>query len=200
MITNTVIDATVHKPQSLSKHTWKTIPWKVVTESVRRLQIRIAKAWSEGQYKKVKNLQRLLLKSYYARMLAVKRVTDNKGSKTPGVDNILWKTPQAKMKAVNKLGKGSYTPLPLKRIYILKKNGKKRPLGIPTLHCRSQQALHLATLEPIAETTGDKNSYGFRPNRGTADAIAQCFNVLARKSAPRYILEGDIRACFDHTS
>jgi RNA-directed DNA polymerase len=200
MITNTVIDATVHKPQSLSKYTWKTIPWKIVNECVRRLQIRIAKAWSEGRYKKVKDLQRLLLKSYYARMLATKRVTDNKGSKTPGVDNILWKSPQSKMEAVNQLGKGTYTPLPLKRIYILKKNGKKRPLGIPTLSCRSHQALHLATLEPIAETTGDKNSYGFRPNRGTADAIAQCFIVLARKSAPQYILEGDIKACFDEIS
>lgn len=88
MITNTVIDATVHKPPLLSKYTWKTIPWKIALECVRRLQIRIAKAWSEGLYKKVKNLQRLLLKSYYARRLAVKRVTENKGSKTPGIDNI----------------------------------------------------------------------------------------------------------------
>jgi RNA-directed DNA polymerase len=199
MITKQVIDATVHKPP-LHKHTWKTIPWKMVIESVRRLQIRIAKAWSQGLYKKAKNLQRLLVKSYFARMLAIKRVTDNKGSKTPGIDNVLWKSPQSKMMAVHQLGRGTYTPIPLKRIYISKKNGKKRPLGIPSMSCRGHQALHLTALEPIAETTGDKNSYGFRPNRGTADAIAQCFIVLARKSSPQYILEGDIKACFDEIS
>ncbi len=198
MIT-TVINATVHKTR-LQNYSWKTIPWRKVIECVRRLQIRIAKAWSKGFYGKVKDLQRLLSKSFYARILAIKRVTSNKGSKTPGIDKILWRTPQTKMKAANQLGKGSYTPLPLRRIYIPKKNGKKRPLGIPTMTDRAYQALHLMTLEPIAETTGDKNSYGFRPCRGTADAIAQCFIVLARKTAPQYILEGDIKACFDEIS
>jgi len=105
MITSPVIDATVHKPQ-LRDRSWKTIPWRKVIERVRRLQIRIAKAWSEGLYGKVKDLQRLLSKSFYARVLAVKRVTSNKGSKTPGVDKILWRTPQTKMKASNQLGKG----------------------------------------------------------------------------------------------
>ena len=199
MITLPVIDATVHKPQ-VRNRSWKAIPWRKVTECVRRLQIRIAKAWSKGLYGKVKNLQRLLLKSFYARLMAVKRVTSNKGSKTPGVDKILWRTPQTKLKASNQLGKGPYKPLPLRRIHIPKKNGKKRPLGIPTMSDRAYQALHLLTLEPIAETTGDKNSYGFRPCRGTADAIAQCFTVLSRKISPQYILEGDIKACFDEIS
>lgn len=198
-MTTNIVDVTVHKPP-LSRYTWKTIPWKKVIECVRRLQVRIAKAWSEGRYKKAKNLQRLLLKSYYARMLAIRRVTTNKGSKTPGIDNIIWKSPQSKMKAVDQLGKGNYTPIPLKRRYIPKKDGKKRPLGIPSMPCRAQQALHLATLEPISETVGDRNSYGFRPKRGTADAIGQCFIVLARKDAPQYILEGDIKACFDEIS
>jgi RNA-directed DNA polymerase len=128
------------------------------------------------------------------------RVRSYKGSKTPGIDKILWRSPQAKMNAVNQLRKGPYTPLPLRRIYIPKKNGKKRPLGIPAMSDRAQQALHLMALEPISEITGDKNSYGFRPCRGTADAIAQCFIVLARKGSPQYILEGDIKACFDEIS
>lgn len=195
----TAIDTTVHKLRKPT-YSWKTIPWEEAIKSVRKLQIRIAKAWSRGEYKKVKTLQRLLEKSFYARMLAIKRVTSNKGSKTPGVDKILWKTPETKLKMGNQLGIGSYKPLPLRRIYILKKNGKKRPLGIPTMADRAMQALHLVTLEPISETTGDPNSYGFRPCRSTADAIAQCFIVLARKNAPQYILEGDIKACFDEIS
>lgn len=199
MITSTVIDATSYKPR-LSDRSWKNIPWRKVIECVRRLQIRIAKAWSKRLYGKVKDLQRLLSKSFYAKVLAVKRVTSNKGSKTPGVDKILWRSSKTKMKASEQLGKGLYIPLPLRRIHIAKKNGKKRPLGIPTMTDRAYQALHLMTLEPIAETTGDKNSYGFRPCRGTADAIAQCFIVLAKKVSPQYILEGDIKACFDEIS
>ena len=199
MIASKVINATVHKP-SLLKHHWKHIPWRKVIECVRRLQIRIAKAWLKGDYGTVKDLQRLLLKSFYARLLAVKRVTSNKGSKTPGIDKVLWLSPITKMNAAIQLGKGPYKPSPLRRIHIPKKNGKTRPLGIPTMPDRAEQALHLMTLEPISESTGDKHSYGFRPCRSTADAIAQCFTILARKDSPQYILEGDIKACFDEIS
>jgi RNA-directed DNA polymerase len=162
--------------------------------------MRIAKAWKEGKLRTVKTLQRLLLRSFYAKLLAVKRVTSNKGSKTPGVDKVLWRTPEDKLKAAIQLGKGKHTPLPLRRMYILKKNGKKRPLGIPTIPDRAVQALHLLTLEPIAESSADGNSYGFRSCRSTADAIEQCFNTLSRKVAAQYILEGDIKACFDEIS
>lgn len=199
MIASKTIDATAHTIQSL-KYQWLKMPWAKAIECVRKLQIRIAKAWKEGNFSKVKDLQRLLLKSFYAKVMAVKRVTDNKGSKTPGVDKIIWETPEDKMKAVTQLGKGPYKPLPLRRIYIPKKNGKKRPLGIPTMPDRAMQALHLLTLEPIAETTADKNSYGFRSCRSTADAIGQCFIALAKKGSAQYILEGDIKACFDEIS
>ena len=129
----TIIDATVSLVERAKLiSSWESISWDEVVKQVRRLQMRIAKAWNEGKFRLVKTLQRLLQKSFYAKLLAVKRVTSNKGSKTPGVDKIIWKTPDAKMNAAIQLGKGKYTPLPLRRIYILKKNGKKRALGIPT--------------------------------------------------------------------
>ena len=135
---------------------WDTIEWKNTKAEVHRLQMRIAKAVSESRHGKVKALQWLLTHSFHAKLLAVKRVVQNKGGKTPGVDKIVWKTPQQKIEAAQSLTRKGYQTQPLKRIYIPKKNGKLRPLGIPTMTDRAQQALHLLALEPVAEIQADK--------------------------------------------
>ena len=167
-------------------------------EIVSRLQARIVKATQAGRWGKVKALQRLLTRSFSGKLLAVRRVTENQGKRTSGVDKETWDTPEKKAKAVCALRQRGYRPKPLRRIYIPKKNGKKRPLGIPTMYDRAMQALYLLALDPIAETTADPNYYGFRPERSTADDIEACFNVLAKGASPQWILEGDIKSCFDH--
>lgn len=189
------IDAASH-----CKIHWRNVNWQKVYRVVRRLQARIVKAVKAGKWRLVKNLQRLLTHSLWGKFLAVRRVTENRGKKTPGVDKVLWKTPDGKTQAVYNLTQKGYKALPLRRIYIPKANGKKRPLGIPTMKDRAQQALHLLVLEPVAETLADKNSYGFRAKRSTADAIGQCFNALRLKSSAKWILEADIQACFDEIS
>lgn len=181
--------------------TWDAIKWPTVKAQVRRLQMRIAKAFREKKYGKVKSLQWLLTHSLYAKLLAVKRVTSNTGAKTPGIDKVTWNTSKQKLIAAMSLKRHGYQTQPLRRIYIPKKQkGKLRPLSIPVMQCRAQQALHLQALEPVTEMLSDKNAYGFRPKRSTADAIAQCYLLLAKKGSAQYILEGDIKACFDTIS
>ena len=181
--------------------TWETIDWNSIKVHVKRLQMRIAKAVRGGRHHKVKTLQWLLTHSYYAKLLATRRVTQNPGKNTPGVDGIVWKTAEEKMQAVSMIKRRGYQPQPLRRIYIPKKDGNsKRPLSIPTMIDRSSQAIHLMALEPVVEIMADRNSYGFRPNRSCADAIEQCFRALARKCSASWILEGDIKSCFDKIS
>lgn len=180
--------------------TWPRIDWAKVQRFVRRLQTRIVKATQAGRHNQAKALQWLLTHSFSGKALAVKRVTENKGKDTPGVDKVIWKTPEAKINAMGSLKRRGYSPLPLRRVWIPKKNGKTRPLGIPVMKCRAMQALHLLALEPIAETTADRNSYGFRPQRSTADAGAQCFTSLALKASAEWVLEADIQGCFDQIS
>jgi RNA-directed DNA polymerase len=177
---------------------WHQINWSEAHQHVRRMQLRIAEATREGKTRKVKSLQRLLTHSFHAKVLAVKRVTENRGKATPGVDGQTWSTPEAKLQAVSSLKSKGYKPLPLRRMYIPKSNGKMRPLGIPTMKDRAMQALHKLALEPVAESLADKNSYGFRPERACADAIGQSFLDLRQKSSAQWILEGDIKSCFDH--
>lgn len=180
--------------------TWSGISWIEVQRQVRRLQARIVKATQVGKHDKVKVLQWLLTHSFSGKALAVKRVTENKGKNTPGVDKVTWKTPEAKINAIASMKRRGYSPLPLRRVLIPKKNGKTRPLGIPVMKCRAMQALHLLALEPVAETTADLNSYGFRPERSTADAGKQCFNSLVQKTSAEWVLEADIQGCFDKIS
>jgi RNA-directed DNA polymerase len=179
---------------------WKSIDWKYIRRQVRRLQVRIAKAVIENRWNKVKSLQYLLSRSFYAKLLAVKRVTSNKGKKTPGVDGVLWQGARAKWRAVFSLRRRGYKPQPLRRIYIPKKNGKKRPLSIPTMMDRTMQALYKLALAPIAETTADRNSYGFREARSCADAVQAAFNALSKPNSATWVLEGDIKGCFDNIS
>ncbi|MEO8402202.1 MAG: reverse transcriptase N-terminal domain-containing protein [Gammaproteobacteria bacterium] len=183
-----------------SEATWDSINWKTVEAEVRRLQIRIAKAVREGRHGKVKSLQWLLTHSFSAKLFAVKRVVKNKGGKTPGVDKITWKTPQQKLKAAQSLKRKGYKTQPLRRIYIPKKDGRKRPLSIPCMCCRAMQALYLLALEPVAEFYANKNSYGFRPKRSCADALGACYIALAKKSSSKWIFEADIKSCFDKIS
>jgi RNA-directed DNA polymerase len=176
---------------------WKAIDWQKVKANVKRLQMRIAKAVREGKANLVKALQWLLSHSFSAKLLAVHRVTSNKGAGTPGVDGVIWNTPTKKMQGVLSLKRKGYHASPLKRTKIPKGNNKKRPLGIPIMKDRAMQALHLMTLEPVAETTADHNSYGFRPYRACRDAIGQCFCALAKSYSPKWVFDADIKACFD---
>lgn len=181
---------------------WKNIDWHKAEREVNRLQIRIVKATQQKDYNAVKRLQYLLTHSFYAKALAVKRVVTNDGRKTPGVDGVLWNTPAKKMKAVLSLTDKGYRARPLRRVYIEKKDKKKkRPLGIPTMYDRAMQALYALALEPVAETTADGKSFGFRKGRCAQDACEYLFNALSRKHiSPKWVLEGDIKGCFDHIS
>ncbi|MDM8526296.1 reverse transcriptase domain-containing protein [Desulfococcaceae bacterium HSG8] len=177
-----------------------SIKWKDVAEMVTRLQARIVKAAKTGDEKRTRGLRRLLVRSEAAKLLAVRRVTSNRGKKTAGVDGVKLETPAEKWQEARKLNCRGYKPKPLKRTYIPKKNGKKRPLGIPTMRDRAEQALELMALDPIAECTADLHSYGFRRKRSVHDAIEACYNALRLKGSAKWILEADIKGCFDNIS
>jgi len=179
---------------------WHSIDWAKAHQTTKRLQTRIAKAIREGRWGKAKALQWLLTHSFYGKAIAVKRVTENQGKRTPGVDGVTWDSPEAKAKAVTSLRRRGYKPQPLRRVFIPKANGKLRPLGIPTMKDRAMQALYLLALEPISETRADPNSYGFRPGRASRDAAGQCFNALAKKDSAPWVLDADISECFDNIS
>lgn len=191
--------ATVGAPPAWAQD-WKSIDWAIVHRKVKRLQMRIAKAVRENDWGKVRSLQRILTRSMAAKLWAVRRVVTNRGKRTPGVDGVIWTTPQQKLQAARSLGRRGYRPQPLRRISIPKKNGKRRPLSIPTMRDRAMQALHLLALSPVAETLADEHSYGYRLERSIADAHGQCFIVLGKRHSPVWIFEGDIESCFDRLS
>ena len=179
---------------------WQTINWVSCEKEVRKLQVRIVEALKANRIGKVKSLQRILISSFSAKALAVRRVTSNSGGSTAGVDKETWLTPIRRYKAISSLTTRGYKPKPLRRVFIPKKNGKMSPLGIPTIKDRAMQALFLMALEPIAETLADGNSYGFRKYRSCADATDQIYKCLHKKTSAQWVLEGDIKGCFDHIS
>lgn len=146
---------TEYASKTTGEQSWNNIHWKQVRSKVRLLQQRIVKAEQKGQHRKVKSLQFILTRSFSAKLLAVRKVTSNKGKRTSGVDNCLWSTANSKWQASKNLKFKDYQASPLKRVSIPKSNGKTRKLGIPTMYDRSYQALFLMALEPLAEATAD---------------------------------------------
>lgn len=179
---------------------WNTTDWDKAEKHVNRLQYRISKAKKEGKNDLAKRLSHLLTNSFYAKALAIRRVTTNKGKRTAGVDNVIWTSASDKMKAQLSLDDKGYRSKPLRRIYIPKKSGKLRPLSIPTMYDRATQALHALALDPKAEVGADPNSYGFRKFRGCQDAQRAIWSRTRAGTKGVWIVETDIQSCFDQIS
>ncbi|AUT00207.1 group II intron reverse transcriptase/maturase [Nostoc sp. CENA543] len=179
---------------------WNSIKWKNAYRVVRRLRQRIFKATKDGNFKGVRNLQKLLMRSYSNMILSVRRVTQlNQGKKTAGVDKLLVLTPLARATLVDILAmRLPWKALPVKRIYIRKSNGKQRPLGIPGIIDRCLQAIVLNALEPSWEAQFERTSYGFRPGRGVHDAIERVHSMSKANSTTSWVVDADIEGCFDN--
>lgn len=182
---------------------WHKIDWKHAFEHVSRMQEKITTAKTDSQ---VQQLQKELIQSFEARALAVRRVCNSTGRKTPGIDKICWDTPQSRVEAILKLGEivkdpSRYKASPVRRVYIPKPGtDEKRPLGIPTMIDRALQATYFLAIDPVVEANSDRYSYGFRKGRSAQDAIVRVRTLLDKPSSPRYVLDGDIEKCFDKIS
>ena len=178
---------------------WSDVDWAATEAVVRRLQDRIFRAAKAGDGARVKNLQKLLVRSRSAKLLAIRQVTQrNAGRNTPGIDGVVCKTPEDRAALLESgLELRGHTPQPVRRVHIPKASGKLRPLGIPTVKDRVMQAVVKLAPEPEWETRFEANSYGFRPGRCTMDAIEAIFIALGQKGSSRWIFDADISGCFD---
>jgi RNA-directed DNA polymerase len=178
---------------------WSEIDWAATEAAVRRLQSRIYRAAAAGKRRQVKNLQKLLVRSRSAKRLAVRRVTQqNAGRNTPGIDGVVCRTPESRMRLADGLSLRGHRPQPVRRVHIPKSEGRTRPLGIPTIRERALQMLVKMALEPEWETRFETNSYGFRPGRCTMDAIEALHATLAPAGVSAWLLDADISGCFDN--
>lgn len=189
------------RANSIGAMEWENIDWKVANTHIRKLQRRIFKATrnarnGNGSWNKVRSLMKLVLRSRAALLLAIQKVTQlNEGKNTPGVDGFITIDNRGRTSLINKWNWEDVKPT--RRIYISKANGKKRPLGIPTIKNRIGQAIMLLAYEPVFETDFEASSYGFRRGRSCHDAIQDIFHNLKKGSPMEYVLDADIRAAFD---
>jgi RNA-directed DNA polymerase len=178
---------------------WNAIDWRKANRVVRNLRQRIFRAARENDLKKVRSLQKLLLRSWSNLVLSVRRATQqNQGKNTPGVDKVLVKTPTARGELVETMaGHQVWRAKPVRRVYIPKANGKLRPLGIPTILDRCWQGVVKNALEPEWEARFEGSSYGFRPGRGCHDAMARIYQLAKGTSTRKWVVDADIKGAFD---
>lgn len=186
--------------------TWEDINWRDVETDLAARQKGLVVAYNNSEHARLKLLQESLLRSFCGRAMAIRKVTQSKGSKTPGVDGKLWKTSKQRFEAIKNLKRiifaksGDYKANGVLRVWIPKRPNSKRPLGIPTLTDRAIQQLFVFILDPIVEEKSDLHSYGFRKYRSTNDAMQRLRHLLGPKNRPTWIYDADIKKCFDMIS
>ena len=186
----------------IQNYQWTSVQWPKAHKVVQNLRQRIFRATKAGDLKKVKQLQKLMLRCTSNVVTSVRRVTQvNAGKNTPGVDKVLVKTPAERSKLIKELMEYTlWKAKPVKRVFIPKSNGKRRPLGIPTIRDRCMQAIVKNALEPFWEAQFEGISYGFRPGRSGHDAIEKIFHLAYPKGRKKWILDTDIKGAFDQAS